>query len=337
MALLLSSWTVVALAGAAWAYQPLARVGPHAVAHGRMLRPWPVRCSECGDESELLDDDELAAAAIAAAVVARSAEAVAASRASASATAEVLKAELAAGAFSAPSATHKDALYKALKKPKGSMALLGEGSPQLGVSLGGYDLNDPTYLSQQFRTAGCSAVCVRVGGQHELTPTAVAETATEQARAALFLCVCRPAPRRAAPSPPAHAAPVPRVPQSHAKGEYPGPLPIVARLDVVEEVQLAKVAADGARAAILSLHLNGPERTKALMQAAASYGLETVPPVTAPYLGRARDSSPPPSLALFLYVPVRARPVRPIASPSWSDPFPSPSLSSCMLLSPPCS
>lgn len=199
MALLLSSWTVVALAGAAWAYQPLARVGPHAVAHGRMLRPRPVRCSECGDESELLDDDELAAAAIAAAVVARSAEAVAASRASASAAAEVLKAELAAGAFSAPSATHKDALYKALKKPKGSMALLGEGSPQLGISLGGYDLNDPTYLSQQFRTAGCSAVCVRVGGQHELTPTAVAETATEQARAALFFSCVSPStsPRRA--------------------------------------------------------------------------------------------------------------------------------------------
>jgi hypothetical protein len=61
-----------------------------------------------------------------------------------------------------------------------------------------------------------------------------------------------------------------------AKGDFPGPLPILARLDVVDEVQLAKVAADGACAATLSLHLNGQERTKELMEAANGYGLETV-------------------------------------------------------------
>lgn len=110
----------------------------------------------------------------------------------------------------------------------------------------------------------------------------------------------------------------------------------MARLDVVEEVQLAKVAADGARAAILSLHLNGPERTKALMQAAASYGLETVPPVTAPYLGRARDSSPPFPCPFFSCSGSRPS-CQTHRFPFLVRPLPPPSLSSCMLLSPPCS
>jgi hypothetical protein len=153
--------------------------------------------SAIGDESELLFDDELSAAAVAAATVARSAEAVAAVRASATAAAEALKADLAAGAFSAPSAKPKEMLYKALRKPERCVALLGEGSPQLKVSLGGYDLNDPKFLSQQFRVGGCSAICVRVGGEHELSPNAIAVTAKEQ-----VCCLCPVVPcLRALPSP----------------------------------------------------------------------------------------------------------------------------------------
>lgn len=199
--------------------------------------------AEQHQEAEELEDQELAEAALAAAAQLRSEEGLAAVRADAAEAVVALKAGLEAGAFSPPSATHKNTLYKALKKPKGSMALIGEGSPQSAITLGGYDLNDPKYLSQQFRTAGATAICVRIGGEHELTPTAVKETAAEQ---------------------------------DTAKGEFPGPLPIIARTNFIDGVQLAKVAADGAQSAMISLHLNGPEATKALMEAAESYGLEPV-------------------------------------------------------------
>ena len=48
-------------------------------------------------------------------------------------------------------------LRKAIKKPKGTLALIGEGVFCDSPTLGGYDLNDPEYLSEQFRTAGCAS------------------------------------------------------------------------------------------------------------------------------------------------------------------------------------
>jgi len=235
-----AAWTI-ALAGSAAAYQPIAHVGRRAAMTG--LRAAPVMAVVQHKMAESEDDAVLAEQAIARGVSVRSEAGVAAARAAAAVVVAALHADLAAGAFSAPPKKHKDALYKALKKPKGAMALIGEGAQQDRPSLGGMDLNDPRYLSDQFRQGNCAAVCVRVGGEYELGPRALAETADEQ---------------------------------QTARGEFPGPLPVLSRADVIDAVQLAKAAADGASAAIISLHLNGAEATKALMASAESYGLEPV-------------------------------------------------------------
>ncbi|EOD27770.1 hypothetical protein EMIHUDRAFT_204730 [Emiliania huxleyi CCMP1516] len=198
--------TAFALAGAA-SYQTLRGPGPR-VAEG-LRRPAPLLRVEQHESAEEDDDAELARMA---------------------------------GDFAPPSAAVKDKLHKAIKKPKGSMALIGEGSPQLSsATLGGFDLNDPAYLSEQFRIGGCSGVSVR-SGERQLAADALRRTSEEQ---------------------------------QVAQGEFPGPLPVLAHLDVVDEVQLAQAAADGASAATLSLQLNGAEGTKALMEAAAGYGLES--------------------------------------------------------------
>lgn len=131
---------------------------------------------------------------------------------------------------------------KAIKKPKGTLALIGEGVFLDSPTLGGYDLNDATYLSEQFRTAGCAAVCAGP----TLSEDALAKTVKEQ---------------------------------QVAKGEYPGPLPVLAKGDVIDAVQLAALAADGATAVLLDMVLNGEEGTKKLAQEAEGLGLEAIPRV----------------------------------------------------------
>jgi len=231
--------TAFALAGAA-SYQTLRGPGPR-VAEG-LRRPAPLLRVEQHESAEEDDDAELARMAVEDAASRRSAAGTAAVRAAAEAAAASAKQALEKGDFAPPSAAVKDKLHKAIKKPKGSMALIGEGSPQLSsATLGGFDLNDPAYLSEQFRIGGCSGVSVR-SGERQLAADALRRTSEEQ---------------------------------QVAQGEFPGPLPVLAHLDVVDEVQLAQAAADGASAATLSLQLNGAEGTKALMEAAAGYGLES--------------------------------------------------------------
>lgn len=64
--------------------------------------------------------------------------------------------------------------------------------------------------------------------------------------------------------------------QAAARGEFPGPLLVLARSDFVDELQLADAAARGARGALLSLSLNGAEKTAKLADAAAAHGLEVL-------------------------------------------------------------
>lgn len=134
-------------------------------------------------------------------------------------------------------------LADALRKPPGTIAIIAQGAPVEDVSLGGYDLDDPVYLSGEFRRGNAVAVCVDVTPELRLSAKAVKDTAQEQ---------------------------------ESAMGEFPGPIMVIARDNFVDEVQLAQVAADGATAVILPLLLNGEEQTGALMAAAAELGLDTL-------------------------------------------------------------
>jgi len=134
-------------------------------------------------------------------------------------------------------------LADALRKPPGTIAIIAQGAQMEAVSLGGFDLDDPVYLSGEFRRGNAVAVCVEASPELRLSDKAVKDTAQEQ---------------------------------QTAMGEFPGPILVIARDDFVDELQLAQVAADGATAVMLPLQLNGEERTGALMAAAAELGLDTL-------------------------------------------------------------
>ena len=124
---------------------------------------------------------------------------------------------------------------KALKKPKGSLAIVPEGVPVDAMSMGGIDLDDPAYIGESSRDGNAAAVCVRVSGPSMLTADALAATVAEQ---------------------------------ETARGDFPGPLPVISRDDVVDTLQLAKAKADGAGAVVLNVVLNGAEKTKELFDQA---------------------------------------------------------------------
>lgn len=183
--------------------------------------------------------------AAAEAATARTAESLAEVRARGEAAAAALSSDAAATAALEARGTSKPSgkLAKALKKPSGTMTLVGEGVEMDSISLGGYDLNDPTYLSSQYRDGGCAATCVRVDLPGALDAAALAGTVAEQAS---------------------------------AKGNFPSPLPVLSRAAFVDEIQLAAAAAAGVAGVVLPLNLNGAEKTRELAACAAELGLETI-------------------------------------------------------------
>eukprot|EP00316_Scyphosphaera_apsteinii_P020409 CAMPEP_0119333988 /NCGR_PEP_ID=MMETSP1333-20130426/86398_1 /TAXON_ID=418940 /ORGANISM="Scyphosphaera apsteinii, Strain RCC1455" /LENGTH=368 /DNA_ID=CAMNT_0007344191 /DNA_START=123 /DNA_END=1230 /DNA_ORIENTATION=+ len=210
------------------------------------------QASEQLKKTELEEEIEAAAAAEAAGKIARSPTVLKASHEVAKQAVDALQAELAAASSEhaiakvlaskgATGAVSK--LARALRKPKGTIALIGAGSLMDSATLGGFDLNDPGYISEQFRLAGASAVCVALSGDDMLTADALATTAAEQATAA---------------------------------GEFPGPLPIIARDCFVDEVQLAAAKAGGATAVLLTMVYNGEEKTRSLLKEATQLGLEPI-------------------------------------------------------------
>ena len=207
----------------------------------------PTRCTvsmRAKDTLEAADAEESAAlneAAAAAGALARSAETLAATRAAAEERLAALRTELDAGGAlakameSAGSGSAPKKVAKALKKPKGSLAIVPEGVPIDAASLGGIDLDDPAYIGESSRDGNAAAVCVRVSGPSMLTADALAATVAEQ---------------------------------ETARGDFPGPLPVISRDDVVDTLQLAKAKADGAGAVVLNVVLNGAEKTKELFDQA---------------------------------------------------------------------
>lgn len=207
--------------------------------------------AEIMDAAKVDEEKEFASAMAAAAAAARSPEAVAARRTAAEAAAAALRdAVAAAGGKHAADAAKRGGkasgkLFKALKKPAKTMALIGEGVQidELGQLMGGYDLDDPAYLGSEYRSAGCSAVCVRMVAAEALVPDALALTVAEQ---------------------------------ETARGDFPSPLAAIARDDFVDELQLAAAAAGGAKAVVLDLALVGAERAKELAEEAAGLGMESL-------------------------------------------------------------
>ena len=237
---------------AAWApHYGRTGVGVHRAAHGlsiSMMADEPEASfakeilDEARDEEEIAWMEETAKLA----AYARSDEGLAALRAKADAAIAALRdrsevVEALEGRATAKKPVNK--LAKALKKPSGSMALIGEGVLMETISLGGYDLNDPDYLSGEFRTGGCAAVSVRTADERELTADALSATKAEQ---------------------------------DTAKGNFPSPLPAISRAPFVDELQLAAAKVDGADGVVLPLNLAGKDRTAELMAAAADFGMEAM-------------------------------------------------------------
>jgi hypothetical protein len=122
----------VLLTLSAWAYG-LGAVGPRVLARPAVLRSAPLMRVEQHEKAEEDDDEELAQQAMALGAARRSEKSVRAARAVAMAAVEALKADFVAGAFTPPTGkAPKDRLYKALKKPKGALTLIG---PHAGVPL----------------------------------------------------------------------------------------------------------------------------------------------------------------------------------------------------------
>lgn len=161
---------------------------------------------------------------------------------------EAAKPEVAAALEAKGKSKPGDKLFKALRKNSKTLAVVGEGVDPETDFLGGFDLDDPAYLSEEFRKGGCSAVsALSAEVEGALGDGAIAATVSEQNR---------------------------------AKGEFPGPLPAIARGLVIDELQLAAAKAEGAAGVVLSLALNGKDKTAELMASAGELGLETVVRVT---------------------------------------------------------
>ncbi len=209
------------------------------------------RSAKVLEEAKNEEEIEFEAELLADATAARAPEALEAKREAANAALSALKAAVDADAShpvaaavakrGKTKATGK--LRKALKKPKGTLALMGEGVIIDTISLGGYDLNDPTYLSGQYREGGGAAMSVRMATGEALSPTSLADTVAEQ---------------------------------DSVRGDFPGPLLVVARNDFVDELQVAEAAAYGAKGVVLPLSLNGAEKTATLAAEAAAYGMEAI-------------------------------------------------------------
>ncbi|KAL3932377.1 MAG: hypothetical protein SGPRY_000728 [Prymnesium sp.] len=134
-------------------------------------------------------------------------------------------------------------MAKMLKKPKGTMALIGEGVQLDVVSMGGYDLDDPVYLSCEFREGGCVALSVSTAERSTLRERALEETVREQ---------------------------------ESVRGDFPGPIPVIVRDDIVDPIQLAAAAAGGAKMCFLPMVLIGSEAIGGLMAEATRLGLDPI-------------------------------------------------------------
>ena len=198
--------------------------------------------AEILDEARNEEEEEYNAMVAEMAKTARSPEAIAKLKQTAEAAVAALKERPEVSAALEKKAKPTGKLAKALKKMSKSLALVGEGV-DLGevTTMGGYDLQDPEYLSEEFRTGGGSAMCVSVDLETSLAAGSLSKTIQEQ---------------------------------SKAKGDFPGPIPVFARAPIIDELQLAAAALEGAVGAIVPACLNSKEKIGELLAAGEAMGLE---------------------------------------------------------------
>jgi len=235
------SFLLLTLSGASgYLLAPMAPARPSVVSP----RAYAAMADDMYSQAELEEMNAFNAALQEAAAAARDPATVASVREEAQARAAALAAEdsitkkLAAGG-----PDPKDKFLKSIKKPKGTMALIGEGVQLEVVSMGGFDLNDPAYLSSQYREGGAAAVCVGVPPRLVISDDALSKTVSEQ---------------------------------ETARGDFPGPLNVVVRDDFVDPAQLAAAAVAGAKAVVMNVAHVDEGGLGGLVSEAERLGLETI-------------------------------------------------------------
>lgn len=195
------------------------------------------------EEASIFEEDTAEAA-----VYARSEEAIAANRALADAAVAELRdnAEVVEALQSRKGVVDSE-IAESLTKPKGTLAIIGNGMEVGEISLGGYDLEDPKYISSQFREGAAAVLMVNKLYARSFGPDALKLSVAEQ---------------------------------ETMRGEFPGPMPVVANMPVTDPLQFAQVALEGAKGVVLSLAIAGKDKASELWSAAQDLGLETIVRVT---------------------------------------------------------
>ena len=135
-------------------------------------------------------------------------------------------------------------LQSLLTKRKGTITIIAEYKRKLEGSGFIKDVLDPILLSPVFREFGAAAVAVladeRTGG---CTYDDIAVVVEEQ---------------------------------EEARGDVPGPLPVISSDLIVDEIQIAQAADAGAKAVTVTYGVVGEEKVKQFIKDAASLGLEVI-------------------------------------------------------------
>lgn len=138
----------------------------------------------------------------------------------------------------------KMAFRKALTLPPGSLTVISEikrRSPSKGHI--GY-IRDPALLSRIYHEGGAGAISV-------LTDGPGFGGSMDDLRAVVKA-------------------------QGRFKGDFPGPCPVLRKEFIVDEVQIAEAAANGAAAVLLIVAALGAQRTAELIEATHAYGLDAL-------------------------------------------------------------
>jgi hypothetical protein len=243
---------VTAPAGYAPALMAPASIAPARATFAHMMADEPDKSfsAEILESAKDEEEKEFIEKAAKLAEAARSPDVAAAHRALAEAAVAALRDRSEVVAALEKTAKPSGKIAKALRKPSGSMALIGEGT-DFGVGegpgavslMGGFDMNDPTYLSPEFRKGGVSAICGTLAYESALTENDLEKFVAEQAT---------------------------------AKGEFPGPVPVICRAPFIDPLQLAQASLDGALGCVLPMNLNDKASMGELMAACEKLGMEAL-------------------------------------------------------------
>lgn len=129
------------------------------------------------------------------------------------------------------------------KKVPGSLSLIAEYRRK-GQNLGSFEQLPPKIISHDFRDAGAEVVAVLLDSATGGCTIADAEEIIAE--------------------------------QNSARGDFPGPSPLIVHDMIIDEVQLAQAAAIGAKGVLLSAAVLGERDLGSMLKAATEYGLEAI-------------------------------------------------------------